>query len=422
MIAKYNIASKNYAWVVVGSLWMVSMLNYLDRLLIASMRDPIKESIPMTDAQFGLLTTVFLIVYGVLSPFGGYFADRYSRKLVIVTSLLVWSVITLWTGFVKSYPEMLAARALMGISEACYMPAAVAMIMDYHKGPTRSIASGILMSGLYVGMALGGAGGYMAEYWGWRAGFHIFGIAGIIYAFILFFILRDKTESKQVEPKISKHSEPKAGIIEIARNLFSSGSYWIIIVYGSLLGIAFWVINAWLPTFFREGFNLSLGKAGISATAFIQAASFAGVILGGMLADRWASKNLKGRIFVPSIGFIIGGPFLFLMASTGIFEIAIAGIILFGLSKGFHDANFMPVICQVVDKRYQATGYGIMSFFSVIAGGIMIYAGGAMKDSNVPLSVVFRIAAVGVLVAGILLLTIRPKNDGVSDSGEIGKK
>lgn len=406
--------SKNYAWVVVGALWMVSMLNYLDRLLIASMRDPIKESIPMTDAQFGLLTTVFLIVYGVLSPFGGYFADRYSRRLVIVASLLVWSGITLWTGFVRTYPEMLAARALMGISEACYMPAAVAMVMDYHKGPTRSIASGILMSGLYAGMALGGAGGYMAEYWGWRAGFQIFGVTGILYAVILFIILRDTKQKITVDKTSATPSEPRAGILEITRNLFSSRSYWIIILYGTLLGIAFWVINAWLPTLFREGFNLSLGKAGISATAYIQVASFAGVILGGMLADRWAARNLKGRIFVPAIGFIIGGPFLFLMASTGVFGIAIAGIILFGLSKGFHDANFMPVICQVVDKRYQATGYGIMSFFSVIAGGIMIYAGGAMKDAGIPLSVVFRIAAVGVLVAGVMLLAIRPKSDGVS--------
>ncbi len=418
MMNKRNPADPKYAWVVVGALWMVSMLNYLDRLLIASMRDPIKESIPMTDAQFGLLTTVFLIVYGVLSPFGGYFADRYSRKLVIIVSLLVWSVVTLWTGFVSSYGEMLTARAIMGVSEACYMPAAVAMVMDYHKGSTRSLASGILMSGLYAGMALGGAGGYMAESWGWRMGFQFFGIAGILYAAFLSFILRDSpAQSVPAAGKTGSDTSGKQGIGEIIRNLFSSGSYWIIIVYGALLGIAFWVINGWLPTFFKEGFNLSLGQAGISATAFIQVASFIGVIAGGLLADRWYRKNNKGRIYVPAIGFIIGGPFLFLMASTGTFGIAIAGIIIFGLAKGFHDANFMPVICQVVDKRYQATGYGIMSFFSVIAGGVMIYVGGALKDANVPLSFVFRLSAIGVLIAGILLLAIRPKNDRHSSSG-----
>jgi len=406
-----------YSWTVVGLLWVVSMLNYLDRLLITSMRDPIKDSIAMTDAQFGLLTAVFLFVYGILSPFGGYFADRYSRKIVIIISLLVWSGVTLWTGFVSSYVEMITARAIMGISEACYIPAAVAMIMDYHKGSTRSLASGILMSGLYAGMALGGAGGYIAEYWGWRFGFQVFGVIGIGYAIIMIFILQDapkvRDEAQKQIKVVGKEGPSYASIPEIIRNLFNSGSYRIIILYGILLGMSFWLINAWLPTYFKDGFNLSLGEAGISATAFIQVASLLGVIVGGILADRWSRRHAKGRIFVPAIGITLGGPFLFLMASTGTFGIAIASITIFGLAKGFHDANFMPIICQVVDERYQATGYGIMSFFSVITGGIMIYIGGAVKDAGISLSVVFQIAAIGVFISGLLLFLIRPKQNGV---------
>lgn len=407
-------SNRYYAWTVVGILWVVSLLNYLDRLLIASMRDPIKESIPMSDAQFGLLTSVFLLVYGFLSPFGGYFADRYSRKMVIVISLLVWSGVTLWTGFVHSFPEMLAARAIMGISEACYIPAAVALIIDYHKGPTRSLASGILMSGLYAGMALGGAGGYIAEMWGWRFGFHLFGSMGIVYAIILMFFLKDAPKDQpgniQLKNKTTNNkNDHKMPVFDMLRTLFRSFSYRIILVYGSLLGMTFWVIYAWLPTYFKEGFNLSLGEAGISATAFIQAASFIGVITGGIIADRWSRKNPKGRVYIMAIGFILGGPFLFLMSSTMVFGIAIASIVIFGLAKGFHDANFMPVICQVVDQRYRATGYGIMSFFSVIAGGIMIYVGGALKDAGISLSVVFQISAAGVLLSGLILLLIRPK-------------
>jgi MFS family permease len=405
-----------YPWIVVGILWVVSLLNYLDRLLIASMRDPIKDSIPMTDAQFGLLTTIFLFVYGTLSPFGGYFADRFSRKMVIVVSLLVWSAVTLWTGFVSSFGEMLAARAVMGISEACYMPAAVALITDYHKGRTRSIASGLLMSGLYAGMALGGTGGYIADLWGWRYGFHLFGIIGIAYSFFLFFILRDVPENQnigmdQITGYPDKEPEKRVAFGEMIRNLFGSRSYWIILIYGSLLGITFWVIYAWLPTYFKERFNLSLGEAGVSATAYIQVASLIGVIVGGILADRWSKKNIRGRMYVPAIGFIIGGPFLFAMASTGVFGVAIASIIVFGLAKGFHDANFMPIICQVVDKRYRATGYGLMSFFSVNAGGLMIYIGGALKDANISLSVVYQISAVGVLLSGLILMLLRLKKD-----------
>jgi MFS family permease len=175
--------------------------------------------------------------------------------------------------------------------------------------------------------------------------------------------------------------------------------------------MTFWVIYAWLPTYFKERFNMSLGGAGISATAFIQIASFIGVIVGGILADRWSKRNIRGRLYIPMIGFIIGGPFLFVMASTGIFGIAIACMIVFGLAKGFHDANFMPIICQVVDKRYRATGYGIMSFFSVIAGSVMIYIGGALKDANVSLSVVYQVSAVGVLFSGLILLALRLKKE-----------
>ncbi len=370
----------------------------------------------MTDAQFGLLTTVFLLVYGILSPFGGYFADRYSRKMVIILSLFVWSAVTAWTGFVSSYTEMLIARSVMGISEACYIPAAVAMVMDYHKGPTRSLASGILMSGLYVGMALGGTGGYIAEYWGWRVGFRLFGIIGIAYAVFLFFILKDHPKTSRMIVETNENA--RINLFEIIHNLFRSGSYRIIILYGALLGMTFWFIYAWLPTYFKEGFHLSLGQAGVSATAFIQIASLIGVITGGILADRRARKNVKGRIWITAVGFMVGGPFLFLMTLTEMFGIAVAGIIIFGLAKGFHDANFMPIICQVVDKRYQATGYGLMSFFSVIVGGLMIYVGGALKDANISISVVFQISAIGVFIAGMILLAIHPKRDGLTNDDE----
>jgi MFS transporter, Spinster family, sphingosine-1-phosphate transporter len=407
---------KYYPWIVVGILWVVSMLNYLDRLLIASMREPIKESIPMTEANFGLLTSVFLFVYGILTPFGGFIADRYGRKTIIVISLFVWSVFTLWTGFVNSFGEMIIARALMGISEACYMPASVALITDYHRGGTRSFASGLLISGLYAGMALGGAGGYIADFWGWRFAFHLFGGIGILYAIFMVFVLRDAPVGQSIEKGTSnvmaeKKEDSGIKIRDLLENLFFSRSYWILIIYNCLLGMTFWIIYTWLPTYFREQFNLSPGDAGISSTVFVQTASFVGVLVGGFWADRWSRQKIKGRLYVPVIGFTVGGPFLFLMASTGTFGIAIAGIIVFGLAKGFHDSNHMPIICQVIDERYRATGYGILGFFSIVAGGIMVYVGGVIRDANISLSIIFMISAVGVLISGLILLIIRPKTE-----------
>jgi MFS family permease len=405
-----------YAWIVVGLLWLVAMLNYLDRLLIASMHDPIKESISMTEAQFGLLTSVFLWVYGFLSPLGGYVADKWSRKWVIIFSVLVWSIVTFWTGTASTFTEMLIARAIMGISEACYIPAALALITDYHKGKTRSLATGLHMSGLYAGMALGGVGGFIAEYYGWRYGFHVFGVFGIIYAFLLIYMLKDAPADdieigliNQPDKLLDTHKE--VTISDSIKNLFSIRSFWILIFYNCILGMSFWLINAWLPTFLKEHFSLKLGEAGISATGYIQVASFVGVLVGGILADRWARTNKRGRILIPVIGFTFGGPFLFLMASTNVFLFAILGMIIFGLSRGFHDSNLMPILCQVVDKRFRATGYGFLNFLSTIVGGIMIYIGGVLKDANISLSLVFKISAVGILVASWTLLAVKPKCD-----------
>ncbi len=408
--------AKYYAWIVVGLLWVVALLNYLDRLLIASMRDPIKESITMSDAQFGLLTSVFLWVYGILSPFGGYFADKFSRKKVIVLSLLVWSAVTLWTGFVHSFTEMLVARAVMGISEACYIPAALALITDYHKGRTRSLATGLHISGLYAGMALGGVGGYIADFWGWRYGFHLFGGFGLIYSVVLLFILRDFPKEQSGSDNVPNEAEKitqenHVTVLGSLKNLFGTGSYWILLFYNGAIGMSFWVIYSWLPTYLKEHFNLNLGEAGISATGFIQIASFIGVVVGGVIADRWSRKNNRGRLFMPVIGFTLGCPFLFLMASTSVFGLAVVGMIMFGLARGFHDCNLMPIMCQVIDKRYRATGYGFLNFASTAVGGIMVYVGGALKDANVSLSVVFQVSAVSLLIASWFLLLVRPNKE-----------
>ncbi|ATP57349.1 MFS transporter [Pedobacter ginsengisoli] len=400
-----------YSWIIVAMLWIVAFLNYLDRILITSMRDPIVTDFNLSDAQFGLLTSVFLWSYGFLSPFGGYFADRYSRKKVIVFSVMVWSVVTLWTGFTTSFQEMLAARFLMGVSEACYIPAALALITDYHKGKTRSLATGLHMSGLYAGLALGGLGGYIAELWGWRSGFHVFGIVGIVYSLILLYVLKDhKSEPAEVT---EEEQTPKISLTGALKVLFSEASFFILLFYFAILGIVNWLVYGWLPTFLKDHFNLNLGEAGISATGYIQIGSFIGVIAGGILADRWTRKNNRGRLYMLIIGFTLGAPFLFLMASTNVFTIAIIAMLVFGLARGFNDANLMPILRQVADGRYIATGYGFLNFLSTIIGGLMVYVGGALKDAQVDLSIVYQVSAVAMLLATWSLFAVKLKKNNV---------
>ena len=387
-------------------LWVVACVNYLDRLILVSMRDSVKADIAMTDAQFGLLTSIFLWVYGSMSPLGGYIADRFSRKWVIIASLGVWSLMTLLTGVVHNYPALLAMRALMGVSEAFYIPAGLALVADWHRGPTRSIATGLHQSGLYTGAALGGLGGYIADGFGWRSAFVWFGVFGVLYAVVLLLCLR---EEKSQSLLTSAATNEKGSVLEALRALFGQVSFLMLVVYLSLAALAAWGITGWLPTFLKEQFSLTQGKSGMAATGYVQLGSYAGIIAGGLLSDWWVRRNVRRRIYVVVIGLCIGGPSLCLMSSTTEFAVTIVGMLLYGVARGFSDANVMPILCQVVSSKYRATGYGFLNLFSTFTGGAMIYIGGALRDANVNLSKVFIASAIGLIIAGITLLAVKPR-------------
>jgi MFS family permease len=351
---------------------------------------------------------VFLWVYGVFSPLGGFLADRFSRTKVIIGSLMIWSAVTWLTGHMHSFEGLLIARALMGLSEACYVPAALALIADYHPGPTRSLATGLHMSGIYAGAALGGVGGYIAEHFGWRAGFNLFGGFGVGYAVLTLCLLRDV-----VVPPVAISGRQAESSVVLVRPLdalgalFGQPAFLLLLAINALVGVANWGIYGWLPTYLKEHFQLGLGAAGMTATGYIQVASFIGVLVGGIWADRWSQTQPRARALVPAIGYCVVAPCLFISASTSILPLAIAGLIVFGIGRAFFDANHMPILRYIADQRYSATGYGFLNFISCITGGVMIYVGGWLKDGQVDLSRVFQVSAGGLLVVGLMLFAMK---------------
>jgi MFS family permease len=395
-------------WLIVAFLFTAGGLNYLDRTMLTTMRTSIVGAMPMSEAHFGLLTSIFLWVYGLFSPFAGYLADRFSRSRVILFSLFSWSVVTLLTAWSTTFGELLLSRILLGITEACYIPASLALISDYHRGTTRSFATGISEAGILVGSSLGFTGGWIAEQHQWNTSFIIFGCAGIIYSLILMFFLKDVPEDPSVDAPVPKKGE-RVNFLSGISALFKGRSFLMLLAFWGLLGIVGWLVIGWLPTYYKEQFNLTQGMAGLYATGYLYPASIAGLLLGGFLADRWSRTNPLSRIYVPVIGLCIAAPCIFFAANTTILPLAITFFVIYGITRVFGDANLMPILCMVSDPLYRATGFGVLNFFSCIIGGMGLFAGGVLRDSHIDLGKMYQFAALIILICAVFLFLAKPR-------------
>lgn len=375
------------------------------------MRQSLMEVIPMREAQFGLLLSVFLWTYALISPFAGFLTDRVGRTRVIISSLFVWSLTTLLTAHARTYNELLATRVLMGVSEACYIPAALALIADYHGSRTRSLATGVHMAGIMVGAGLGGIGGWLAERHTWNFPFSVFGTVGMVYALFLVVVLRDPAvaATDPGEP-VAAPDEPPPEFLLALRSLLRVPSFLLCVGFFGVLGVLGWGLIGWLPTYFGERFHLSQGAAGFTATGYLSAASFVGVLLGGWLADLASRRNPRGRILVPMTGLLIAASGVLVLSLANVIWVAIAGLLIYGVTRTFSDSNMMPILCLVADRRYRGTGYGLINLVSCTIGGFGNYAAGALRDAHIDLSRMF-LAMVGVLVVSAFLLSrIKPQS------------
>jgi len=403
--------SKTYPWIVVIMLWFVALLNYLDRQMLSTMKPSMMLDIAeLAKAEnFGRLMAIFLWIYAFMSPVSGIIADRLNRKWLIVGSLLVWSTVTMLMGYATSFNQLLVLRAIMGISEAFYIPAGLALIADYHQGKTRSIAIGIHTTGIYLGQAFGGFGAAIAENFSWQFTFHSFGWIGIIYSLVLVVFLKenkayiiDKTEKVSIKNELGM-AWKGLGV------LFGNIAFWAILFYFSAPSFPGWAVKNWLPTLYSETLGMDMSSAGPLATITTAMSSFVGVLLGGFISDRWVQKNLKGRIFTGVVGLFLTIPALYLLGyGTGIVAI-LAGGIFFGLGFGMFDVNNMPILCQFVSPRYRATGYGLMNLAGISAGAVITEFLGKSADAG-NMREVFALLSIIVVITIVLQLTVlKPK-------------
>ena len=405
--------NKYYPWVVVALLWGVALLNYMDRQMLSTMKESMQLDISelQTAENFGRLMAVFLWIYGLMSPFAGAIADRVNRKWLIVISLFVWSAVTYGMGYANTFTEIYWLRALMGVSEALYIPAGLSLIADWHGDKTRSLAVGIHMTGLYTGQAIGGFGATVAASYTWHTAFHWFGLIGIAYALLLVLCLRENPNHNVVKPSVETNKVEKESILKGFSAIFSTVAFWIILFYFAAPSLPGWAIKNWLPTLFSENLSLPMAEAGPMSTITIALSSFCGVVAGGILSDRWVQRNIRGRIYISAIGLGLTIPALFLLGFGHNTIGVIAAGMLFGIGFGIFDANNMPILCQFVSPKYRATAYGIMNMTGVFAGAMVTNVLGKWSDDG-NLGLGFALLSVVVAVAiALQLLFLKPKQE-----------
>lgn len=398
---------KAYPWLVVAMLWFVALLNYMDRQMLSTMRPAMMEDISelVSAANFGRLMAIFLWIYAFMSPLSGIIADRLNRKWLIVGSLFTWSAVTLLMGYATSFDQLYILRAVMGISEAFYIPAGLSLIADYHQGKTRSLAVGFHTTGVYLGQALGGFGAVVAVSFSWQMTFHTFGLIGIIYCIVLILFLKEhKAYTVKPEEKKSIKKEFSA-MLKGLGILFGNISFWVILFYFSAPSLPGWATKNWLPTLFSTSLNIDMEHAGPMATITIAMASLVGVLIGGYLSDKWVQQNIKGRIYTGVIGLALTLPALLLLAFGNSLVIIVAGAIFFGFGFGMFDVNNMPILCQFVSPRYRATGYGLLNLAGISAGAVITNVLGKSADAG-NMGRDFALLAIVVLIAIILQLTM----------------
>jgi sugar phosphate permease len=391
-----------YKWELVILLSIAFFFNQADRQIFNIVLPSIREDLGLSDADMGLIASIFVLFYALMVPVGGVLGDRVKKKYIIFFSLLVWSSATLTTGLSFTLLHLIILRSIAtGGGEAFYAPSANALICEYHPD-TRATALSIHQAASYFGViASGYLTGYIADHYGWRAAFYVFGGFGIILATILYFRIKD---TQSLQNPVSE-CEPKIRVNELLRIFFRKPTAILLTV--AFAGMIFVNVSflTWMPTYLHEKYSFSLARAGFDSTFYHFVAAFAGVFVGARITDKLASKIFGIRGFIEMISLLLGAPFIYFMGKSESMVIVYFALTMFGFCRGIYDSNIFAALYDVIEIPFRATATGIMLMFAFIVGSGSPYILGALKpvyglsDGLAFLSVVYVFSSFCILIA-----------------------
>lgn len=395
--AEQDAAIERKAWLLVGFTWVAYCLNYSDRQVIFSIFPILKSELHFSDAQLGLTSSAFLWVYGLCSPIAGQIGDRFSKRSLVALSLLLWSVVTALTGLSHSVGMVLTCRALTGVTESLFVPAAVALLANAHRPENRSRAFALYGTGQLAGIVVGGwYGGFIAQEFQWRLAFYSLGLAGILYCFPYFRFLKSFSEEAHVE---TKRSGAALAITALAR----IPTYLVLCLVSSVFNLTLWLLYTWLPDFLYEKFSLSLADAGYTATIYLQAASLVGMLAGGALADYLYRRQKAARFWLIAIGLILAAPCVHLIGNSDSLLFTKLAAIAFGLVGGLVLANLYISSFDVVPADTRASAVAFMNLAGYLTSGFAPFVTGVWKGT-IGIHGMMTYASLLVVAAALILL------------------
>lgn len=388
-------ASRRQAALLVAYMWVAYFLNYCDRQAVSAMFPSLRMDLHMSDEQLGWVGSLFLWVYALGCPIAGQLGDRFSKRLLVVLSLVVWSMVTLSTSFAATATMMLTLRAMMGISECLYMPTAIALTASAHPPSLRSRAIAMLTTAQVTGMVAGSwFGGWMADRGQWRGAFVVLGAVGLVYAVPYSLFLR-----KVAEPP-AKLEEGMS--VPVAR-LVKTPTFVLLCVVFPIFVFGLWLIYNWLPDFLHDKFHLNQSDAAFNATAFLQSASFIGLIGGGWLADALSRRFTAARLWLMVATLIVCAPCLYAIGWSATLNGTRAAAIAFGLFAGLMMGNIFPGAFEVVPTNARASAVGALNFCGGIMSGFAPLFGGLWRKS-IGINGLLTLTGIVYAVAGVALL------------------
>lgn len=362
---KVNTASPRYKWEVLGLLWFAFLFNQADRQVFNIVLPLLRADLDLSDVQVGAIATLFNLVYALLVPVAGYIGDRFSKKWIIVISILFWSVATLCTGFASGVIMLIIFRSIAtGGGEAFFGPANYSLLAKYHT-KTRAFAMSIHQTSYYLGIIISGlAAAYIAERLGWRYSFYIFGSLGVIHGIIMIFRLKDHpTEHLKQEKQVDTSSW-----MDGFRIVFKTPTAICLTIGFSCLVFGLTGYLTWMPTYLYENFGLSLAEAGFHSMVYTHVFAFAGIIIAGKLSDKLALIDRRYRLLLQSLGLLLACPFFVMMGNARELMWIYVGFAGFGFMRAFFDANTYSVLYEVIPAKFHSSASGVMIMVGFFIG------------------------------------------------------